>query len=435
MISLLIALQILSSTQQMERAQVFQRRPAGQPNIVLILADDLGVDLLSAYQEAAAPPCTPNIDALANGGLLFRNAWTNPVCTPTRAAVLTGRYGFRTGMGDIGGSVGLPLAELTIPEMLIGYQSTAVGKWHLAGNLGDLHPNETGFGYFAGAMGGGLPDYFQWPKVVNGRSGIVTTYATTDTTDEAIAAISTMSEPWFTYVAFNSPHSPWHEPPPQLCPGMTSCSPGFCNSLHGNASNRRMGKAMVEAMDTEIGRLLDAIDAIDSNTIVVFMGDNGSPGQLSRTPFEAAHGKGTLYEGGVNVPLIVRGPGIIPGECQALVSSVDLFATFAGLAGVSAPTEDSVSLLPYFTNANLALRDVVYTERFSPNGSLLPIANHSRSVRNSRYKLIRISGQQDEFYDLLSDPFETINLIGGLSAAEQIAFDQLEAELVFLGVD
>ncbi len=435
MISLLIALQILTSTQQAQRAPAFQRRPARQPNIVLILADDLGVDLLSAYQEAVAPPCTPNIDALANSGLLFRNAWTNPVCTPTRAAVLTGRHGFRTGIGDVGDSVGLPLAELTIPEMPVGYQTAAVGKWHLAGNLGDLHPNETGFGYFAGPIGGGLPDYFQWPKVINGRSSIASTYATTDTTDEAIAAISTMSEPWFTYVAFNSPHTPWHEPPPELCPASTSCSFGFCDTLHSGASDRRLGKAMVEAMDTEIGRLLDAIDAIDPNAIVVFMGDNGSPGQLTRSPFEADHAKGTMYEGGVNVPLIVRAPGITQGECQALVSSVDLFATFAELAGISAPTEDSVSLLPYFRNANQALREVVYTERFSPNGSLPPIAEHSRCVRNSGYKLIRINGQQDQFYDLLNDPFETTNLIGGLSVAEQIAFDQLEAELVFLGVD
>ncbi len=408
------------------------------PNIVLIIADDFGVDFLGAYGEGAAPPCTPNIDSFATDSLLFRNAWTNPVCTPTRAAVLTGRYGFRTGMGGVGGSFGLPFSELTLPEMLTGYNSSAVGKWHLAGNGGNSHPNSTGFGYFAGALSGGLPDYFQWPKVVNGVSSTSTNYATTDTADEAIAAMgvmSTTSEPWFLYVAFNSPHSPWHVPPAALCPAAANCNTAFCMTVDDNSPNWRKGKAMVEAMDTELGRLLAALDQVDPDAYVVFIGDNGTPGQLSQSPFPSNHAKGTLYEGGVNVPLIVRGPGVVPGESQALVSSVDLFATFAELAEVSATTEDSISMVPYFTNPALSLRSTVYSETFSPNGGTFPYPTHVRAIRGERYKLIRTNGQADEFYDLWMDAFEGSNLLPSLSTSEQTAHDQLLAELTALGVN
>ncbi|MFT7669554.1 MAG: arylsulfatase B [Planctomycetota bacterium] len=406
-----------------------------KPNVILIIADDFGVDFLGAYGEGSNPPCTPNIDALATESLLFRNAWTNPVCTPTRAAILTGRYGFRTGMGGVGGNVGLPLAELCLPEMLRGYSTAAVGKWHLAGNLGNLHPNETGFGYYAGSLQGGLPDYFLWNKVSNGSSSQVTTYATTDTTDEAIAAISSMPEPWFCYVAYNSPHSPWHLPPDELCPGQGNCNQVFCGTLPQGASNSRKGKAMTEAMDTELGRLLAVIDQVDPDAYVIFMGDNGTPPQLTQSPFAPNHAKGTMYEGGVNVPMMVRGPTVTAGESQGLVSSVDMFATLSELCGSNATTADSVSMVPYFSNSSLMLRSTVYSESFLPNGSFPPIADHSRAIRDARYKLIRINGQADEFYDLDNDSFETANLLPNLTAAEQASFDFLEAELVSLGVE
>ena len=181
--------------------------PAAPPNLVLILADDLGVDLLAAYGEGAAPPCTPNLDQLAAGGLLFRNAWASPVCTPSRAQILTGRYGFRTGGGGNQPGTGLPLDETTLPEMLSGYSSAALGKWGVGSGLGSSHPNDSGFDHYAGGIGGGLSDYFSWSKTTNGTSATSATYATSDTADEAILAAQSLPQPWFLYVSFNAPHT------------------------------------------------------------------------------------------------------------------------------------------------------------------------------------------------------------------------------------
>ena len=405
---------------------------AAQPNIVVILADDFGVDLMSSYGEGAAPPCTPNLDALAASSLLFRNAWANPSCSPTRAALLTGRYGFRTGIGTPGG-VSLPFSETLIPELLesVGYSSACIGKWHLGS--GPMHPNTSGFGKYAGSLSGQLPDYDLWTKTVDGNSSTSSTYATTDTTDEAGLAMLTLPEPWFLYVNYNAPHTPIHVPAVGLCPA-GGCATSYCSGAGPGMTPAERIKAMCEAMDTEIGRLLAVLDAVDPQAYVIFMGDNGTSNQGSELPFVGTKAKGTVYEGGVNVPFIVRGPGVTVTESQSLVSVTDLHATLAELAGVRSQANDSISIVPVLTNPGLTPRDTVYSETFSPNGSG-PWTDHRRAVRDSRYKLIRRLGQADEFYDLLANPFETINLLPGLSANEQAAYDDLVAELVALGVN
>ncbi len=405
---------------------------ATQPNIVVILADDFGVDLMSAYGEGAAPPCTPNLDDLAASSLLFRNAWANPSCSPTRSALLTGRYGFRTGIGTPGG-VTLPLSETLSPELLesAGYASACIGKWHL-GN-GPMHPNTSGFGHYAGSLSGQLPDYDVWTKTVDGNSSTSTTYATTDTTDEAALALLTLPEPWFLYVNYNAPHTPIHVPAMGLCPP-GGCATSYCSGAGPGMTPAERIKAMCEAMDTEVGRLLAVLDAVDPGAYVIFMGDNGTSNQGSELPFVGTKAKGTVYEGGVNVPFIVRGPGVAVTETQSLVSVTDLHATLAELAGVRSQAEDSISIVPVLSDPGLITRATVYSETFSPNGSG-PWTDHRRAVRDDRYKLIRRLGQSDEFYDLLADPFETNNLLPGLSASEQTAHDALVAELVALGVD
>ena len=159
------------------------------PNMLVIVADDVGVDMIGAYGESSAAPCTPNLDALAADGLLFRNAWACPVCSPTRAALLTGRWGFRTGIGSVVTNTepGLTLAERTTPEVLTRYSSACIGKWHLAGNLGNTHPNQSGFDHFSGFLRGAVNDYFSWPKVVDGQSSTSNVYTTSAFTDDAIA--------------------------------------------------------------------------------------------------------------------------------------------------------------------------------------------------------------------------------------------------------
>jgi arylsulfatase A-like enzyme len=404
---------------------------ARRPNILILLADDLGVDMVSCYAEGSAPPCTPNIDGLAARGLLFRNAWTNPWCSPTRSQLLTGRYGFRTGIGQAvnNKNQGLPLSEFILPEFLTGYASSISGKWHLAGQgQGKNHPGKSGFGYHAGSMGN-INDYFNWQKVINGNEFTSTVYATTDCADEAIQAVLAMPEPWFLYAAFHAPHKPLHVPPKGLCACPTSSN---CDAAQSNSPKAVLAKAMTEAMDTEIGRLLQSIPA---DTLVIFMGDNGTGTLATEPPFDKTHAKGTLYEGGVNVPLIIAGAGTVQGECLALVSSTDLFATLGDLALVPSLAEDSVSLVPYMLGSQKPRRSSVYAEYFTPNGPG-PWTTHTRAVRNDRYKLIRSTAVPDEFYDLQNDPFEQVDLYPSLGPGSPLwaQYHSLVAELVKLGV-
>ncbi|MFT7485389.1 MAG: arylsulfatase B [Candidatus Paceibacteria bacterium] len=404
------------------------------PNIILILGDDLGNDMLSSYAEAPNPPCTPNLDQLAADGILFRNAFTNPTCSPTRAQVLTGRHGFRTGIGFpiTPTTFALDLAEVTIPEMLPGYQSSAIGKWHLGNNATGLtNPNLTGFDHFAGSLRGAVPDYYNWQKVVDGSPSMSTTYATTDTANEAILAMQSMQEPWFLYVNFNAIHTPAHTPPSNLC----SCPASFCAGLGMGSSTADRIKAAAEAMDTELGRVLSTLERVDPEALVIFLGDNGTAGQATEAPYDPSHAKGSVYEQGINVPLIIKGPGVAKYECDALVSSSDLFATFAELAGSSVTADDSVSMVPYFQPGTASLRSTVYAEIFQPNG-LGPYTRHDRCLRTAQYKLIRSIGQSDEFYDIIADPLETNDLLPTLMPGDA-GWDEYQAlviQLVNMGV-
>ena len=433
-LSLLLLLAALQTTVVKLPSQQAARRPTlDRPNIVLILGDDMGVDMVGAYAEGASPPCTPNIDDLALQGMLFRNAWANPTCSPTRAATLTGRYGFRNGIGTPA-MAGLSLAETIIPDVLSEHSSAALGKWHLGAGLGSTHPNDMGFEHYAGGLNGALPSYTAWDKTVDGSTSPTTTYATTDTADEAIFAAQTLPEPWFLYVNFNAPHTPTHVPDSALCPE-GPCAVNFCDS--SPMGSPALVKAMVEALDTEIGRMLTAIEAVDPNAYIVFMGDNGTGRQATEAPFDPDHAKGSLYEGGVNVPLIVKGPGVVHAESAALVSAVDLLATFAELTGRTTTADDSVSFVPCLANPRAAPRDTVYAESFSPNNSTLPFASHTRAVRNTRYKLIRDETDPDELYDLFADEFEINDLFPTLVPGSEQHDNYLELVqvLIDLGVD
>ena len=288
---------------------------AEPPRVVLILADDLGWELFRS-----AP--TPNLDAMAAAGTLVTQLWTAPKCGPTRASLLTGRFHFRIGDGEIAKlhrNRSMGLDELTLPEVLGPERCACFGKWHLSTD--PRHPNESGFGHFAGSLGNlNGHSYREWPKVVDGEPSTATTYATTDVTNAAIA-----SDARFKLVSYHAPHTPIHQPPPDLTPHST-----------GEGTPEALVRDMVEALDTEIGRLL----AAHEDAYVFFLSDNG-------TSSVVGGGKGSVSEQGINVPMIVRGPGVPAGAVVAdLVHVVDLFATVCELWGVEAPTEDSISFVP-----------------------------------------------------------------------------------------
>ncbi len=407
-------------------------------NILLLIADDYGVDSSSLYNSTnagASLPPTPNLVALAQRGVRFRNAYAHPVCSPTRAAVITGRHGFRTGIGDViegAGSPVLTAAEFTLPEAFaanagLGYQLAHFGKWHL--NNQRNSPNAIGnWPHYAGNLLGALTNYSNWNKTVNGSTtGGYTNYATSDVVTDAIAWIQGRgTAPWFAWVAFNAPHAPYHKPPTNLAPHYATL-PGTQGNI--NANPRPYYEAGVEAMDTEIGRLLNAVDR--ATTHVIFMGDNGTPANVLQPPFPSGRGKGTLYEGGIRVPLIIAGPDVVQTNrvSDALVHAVDLFATILELAGIS-----TSATVP--TNVTLDARgfsSVLHNEAYAPSRLYAEVfdtttpTSGGRALRDERYKLIRFKDGHDEFYDLQADPYEAANLLAAALTAEQQKYrDRLE---------
>jgi arylsulfatase B len=406
---------------------------AQPPNVLMIVLDDVGVDLVGSYAAnyptLALDPCTPNIDHLASAGVRFTNAWSNPLCSPTRAQIMTGRPGSRTGVGNIThrgleeGNHGIQGAEITLPEVLTGYSAMAVGKWHLSDPFQDgdtyPHPLLAGFSSYAGTLYGLETEYDHWIKCVSPPGILIpdyTLYATTDTQADALAAIDTLHEPWLLLVGFNAAHSPFHCPQERgfvTSAGEPHCSQNWqqdCTLLLETPMCVAVGtkpcqaRAMVHAMDILIGELLEAIDPTD--TAVFLIGDNGTDSVAAVAPWPGIHGKTTLFQGGINVPLIAHVPGGARGVSHELVSAADLFATVADVGGVTLPADplrDSVSLLPTILSPTTAKppRAFVYSEHFAPN--FIPVAGthppgyeakfHNRAIRDDRYKLIEMHGK------------------------------------------
>ena len=443
----------------------------GAPNVLLIIGDDMGVETLSCYGLNDNTAVTPTLDNLCAHGMRFDNMWSQPVCSPTRATIMTGRYGFRTGIGrpivtppDAPKVVpekpadahpegirnrpsppesppGLSLDEFTLPMALkadpeLGYETAAFGKWHLADASNGYadHPNRAGFDHFAGGGVGGFESFFAFSKSINGESTDGSTvYAPTDKVNEAVAWLNERdgSRPWFAHLSFNLPHSPYHLPPLELLRSEARNLDPYSNDVNDNP--HPYFKAMLEAMDTEIGRLLGTLtEAQRDNTYIIFLGDNGTSAGVIQPPFQRGRGKGTVYQGGMNVPFIVAGPGIEGGRVnEALLNTVDLYATFLALAGIdvqgSVPDDrefDSISFAPLLHDPDAApARDFAYADAF---GHGLPPA---QAIRNESHKLLVIGGVE-ELYDLQTDPYEHHDLLtADLSPADRRHYQDLKSRL------
>ena len=421
---------------------------ARPPNILLVIADDLGVDVTDAPPDSPLSVVTPTLDRLRAEGVTFTTTWSNPVCSPTRATMLTGRYAFRTGVTNAvkKGRPALPLEELTLPEALdlapdAGYAHAAFGKWHL-GNPdvgGRRAPNLAGFAYFAGSPFGANPvkspdvnGYSRWTRVVNGESALCEEYRATRTVDDALEWIAAMpsGRPWFAWFGFCLPHVPISRPPESLCrePPAEKATPA-----ERTVENFR---AMVEAMDAELGRLLRGVRDSGAPTVVIFVGDNGTdPVVLRAAGDRGARGKGLPFEGGVRVPLVIAGAGVEAGgrTCDALVNTTDLFATVLDLAGVPADDVrdrarggrlDAVSLVPHLVDPDApGVREHLFNEVVNADAYTL------RAARDRRFKLVRRTGlgaDAEFLFDLDADPAERRDLLAEeLSAAARGAHARL----------
>ena len=195
---------------------------SASPNILLVIADDMGLDASPCYALGSNPARMPNLEKLCAEGMVFENAYAAPTCSPTRAMIMTGKYGFATGVGGAitpKNSAGLSSEETSLFDVLnqTGYASAVIGKWHLAGSRTDLnHPAELGVRDYYGIFTGATQDYYRWEAVENGETRTVAGYATTVLTDRAIQWIGNQSSPWFLWLAYNAPHTPFHAPPADL---------------------------------------------------------------------------------------------------------------------------------------------------------------------------------------------------------------------------
>lgn len=404
---------------------------AASPNFLLIITDDQGLDASSQYSFSDDLPSTPNIDQLASTGIVFDNMWATPSCTTTRGSLLTGLHGVNSGV-DTTPSL-LDTGILTVQKHLgaNGYQSSVFGKWHVSGGNGSgnlLHPNQTGVDHYAGNLAGTLDDYSSWDLTVNGVQQTSGIYHTTALTDMAIEWIDQQQGPWFTWVAYVAPHSPFHLPPSELHNRSLS---GTDEDIDSNP--RPYYLAAIEAMDTEIGRLIDSIDPDQrENTVIMVLGDNGTPSAIIDTnAFPRSHGKGSLYEGGTRVPFVVSAPSIGSGNVReaALVNTVDVMPTLSELAGIAIPAGiDGVSFGSVLSDSNAAAnagqaRQFNYSEFIGDRVT-------GWTVRDAEFKLIEMADGTREFYDLRSNIREESNIIDQPQYAERIAgFDAFAAQV------
>lgn len=376
---------------------------SNKPNIVFVITDDQGKDASAEYDLSLDLPSTPNLSALANNGVIFDNLWVSPTCSPTRAALISGKYGHETNVLSPGDP--LPAQEVILQSFLKSdsatsdYASALIGKWHLGG--GQSGPNDFGLDYFAGIIGGGVSDYFNWNLNINGTTASSTNYTTTELTSLAIDWVDDQTQPWFLWLSYNAPHTPFHLPPASL----------HGRSLSGtqadiNANPREYYLASIEALDTEFGRFWDSLSpAEQDNTIVIYIGDNGTPGQVIDRSVQQRGNKGSLYQGGVNTPMFVSGAGVTRiGEREgALVTHTDFFPTIVELAGGTLSSyQDGQSFHDLLTESGAAERGFSYTNNV--NGWTL---------RNENNKLVQNNDGSRELFDLINDPAEADDLLIG----------------------
>ena len=395
-----------------------------QRNVILIIADDLGSDYCGFYENHVDTVSMPNVRKLLNRGVRFRYAWSNPLCSPTRAGILTGRYSFRTGMGDVvaAGSAEIDTAEITIPRMLKKYSSNkiataGIGKWHLTAPKPAKfnYPNIMGYDYYAGNFLGQLANYYSWTKIVNGFSGTSNVYATIDETSDAINWIKTQkNQQFFLWLAYNAPHSPYHLPPTGLYSDKTLSG----TAADITANPKAYFKAMTEALDNQVGRLFDSLQSMKlwDNTDIIFIGDNGDDPLVNQGTNSA---KGSIYQDGISVPMIIAGPSVVnPNRVSTeLVNTADIYATVLDLFGDTAWSKnvpqnkpvDSRSMMPILKNQNVKMRDWIFTEIFK----VTPTAGDGKTMRNATHKLLDFDNGTQKFFKISTDPNEKTNLLTG----------------------
>lgn len=397
-------------TQKIENKHLSGTKNKALPNLVLIVADDLGYGDLGIQGSKQIP--TPNIDQLAREGIIFTNGYvSSPVCAPSRAGLLTGKHQAGFGFNDnLAGNqpgfdanyLGLPLREQTLANKLksLGYATGLIGKWHL-GAAPHFNPVNRGFDEFWGFLDGGH-DYFTAKPDGSGMESAIhcnykkpdpLTYMSDDIGNESVDFIRRhKNHPFFLYAAFNAPHAP-----------MQATDEDLKLFSHVKDKLRQTYCAMVYRLDQNIGKILKTVQeqGLERNTVVVFISDNGGPANsISNGSINAPlrGQKTTLLEGGIRVPFFLKWPAMLDGgkKCTDPVSALDICPTFIDAAGGTVSEKDhytGVSILPYLTGQTKQIPHQTMEWRYTAGCAL----------REGDWKLIRLPDRLPMLYHLSVD--------------------------------
>jgi arylsulfatase A-like enzyme len=387
-------------------------------NILFILADDLGYADVSCYGRRDFT--TPNIDRIAAEGMRFTQAYANSaVCTASRVALIIGRYQYRLAVGleeplssRIPRKVGLPREHPTLPSILkkAGYRSALVGKWHL-GSLPDFGPLQSGYDHFYGFRAGVL-DYFThkygppasdtedlWEDDVKIRQAGYLTDLLGNRAVDLVDTFAKSERPFLISLHFNAPHWPWE------APGDEAESQRLTSLFHFDGGTQRTYQRMIQQMDLQIGRVLQALDAngVSQNTIVIFTSDNGGERYSDTWPFTGR--KTELLEGGLRIPAVSRWPGRIPpgSVSEQVIMTMDWLPTLLAAAGTApdpAYPSDGVNLLPWLTQGAVPTsRKLFWRYKFADQ----------QAARDGDWKYLKIL-DNTFLFDVVQDPMERANL-------------------------
>ncbi|MDN5202132.1 sulfatase-like hydrolase/transferase [Fulvivirgaceae bacterium BMA10] len=386
-----------------------------KPNIIIILTDDAGYSDFGFQGNKDFD--TPNIDALAKSGVICTQGYVSEsVCSPSRAGLLTGRYQQRFGheynlpgkpeKGDMAEYMGLPIEERTLAAQLksLGYQTGAIGKWHL-GHADHFHPNKRGFDEFFGMLGGSNA-YFdslrsdrKGTRILRNSEPVQNPlpYLTEAFGKEACDFIKRHKDnPFFLYLAFNAVHTPMHAKSDDL---------RLYDDINGKA--RRTLAAMTKSLDDQIGAIMAQLKTLklDKKTIVFFLNDNGGAHNNGSRNVDLKGGKGTLMEGGIRVPFLISWKGKLASNkyYHFPVSALDIYATTVGIAGGALSKDrkyDGVNLIPFLTGI----------EKQRPHEILYWRRSKGAAIRKGDWKLIRLPDRPPMLFDLSKDANESFDL-------------------------
>ncbi len=378
-------------------------QPATKPNVLVILADDQGWGDLSLNGNTNLR--TPHIDSLARDGARFDRFFVQPVCSPTRAEFLTGRWHPRGGVHGVStGAERLNIDQKTIADAFqaAGYATACFGKWH-NGSQYPYHPNARGFQEYYGFTSGHWGEYFNPPLEHNGQPVRGKGYITDDLTDHAIAFLrrnATAGKPAFCYLAFNTPHSPM-QVPDRYWQRFEKTPLKLLGGKKEDVGHTRAALAMCENIDDNLGRLLTALreGRLEQNTIVLYFSDNGPNGQRWNGGMKGI--KGSTDEGGVRSPLVLRWPGKVRPDTviAPIAGAVDLYPTLIDLAGIARVGDkpfDGISFAPWLLGKEAAPSDRVLFHHWGGRVS----------ARNQRFRL-DATGQ---LFDFSNDPKQEKNV-------------------------